>query len=459
MRFAPQSLRTQIVSLVLVSLVIAQVVTLVLLEDQRDLAVRAAIGDEAMGRAVNVVRLIEKVPESLRGQIVSAANSPLVQFEIGTVPVVDHASHDARGITEARVRALLDDDFSRDIRAELHEIDSSALPFTYLEPNMAEQHREMMRGQLLAVEMQLSIALSGGDWLNVSTRFERPPFQWPQFATLSFGLSASVILLVLFWYLLARVTGPLRLLADAAEKLGPEQCGPVLPSAGPREVKELIQTFNRMQDRIVRLVAERTRMLAAVGHDLRSPLTAMRVRSEMVEDDETRDSLIASIVEMQHMVEETLSFARGLADAEPQQNVNIESFLETLRESMLESFTLIQGDGVRVRVRPNAIRRALRNVIENAQRYSGGAEVSYASVADTVVIRVCDRGPGIPEPELERVFDPFIRLETSRSRDTGGHGLGLSIARSILRGHGGDIVLTNRSSGGLCASLILPIEA
>jgi signal transduction histidine kinase len=196
-----------------------------------------------------------------------------------------------------------------------------------------------------------------------------------------------------------------------------------------------------------------------MGHDLRSPLTAMRVRSEMVEDDETRDSLIASIVEMQHMVEETLSFARGLADAEPQQNVNIESFLETLRESMLESFTLIQGDGVRVRVRPNAIRRALRNVIENAQRYSGGAEVSYASVADTVVIRVCDRGPGIPEPELERVFDPFIRLETSRSRDTGGHGLGLSIARSILRGHGGDIVLTNRSSGGLCASLILPIEA
>jgi signal transduction histidine kinase len=162
---------------------------------------------------------------------------------------------------------------------------------------------------------------------------------------------------------------------------------------------------------------------------------------------------------MQHMVEETLSFARGLADAEPQQNVNIESFLETLRESMLESFTLIQGDGVRVRVRPNAIRRALRNVIENAQRYSGGAEVSYASVADTVVIRVCDRGPGIPEPELERVFDPFMRLEASRSRDTGGHGLGLSIARSILRGHGGDIVLTNRSSGGLCASLILPIEA
>lgn len=459
MRFAPQSLRLQIVGLVLVALVIAQAITLVLLEDQRNLAVRAAIGDEATGRAVNVVRLIEKAPESLRGQIVNAANSPLVQFEIGTIPVVDHASHDAKGATEARVRALLDEDFSREVRAELHEIDSSALPFTYLEPKMAEQHREMMRGQLLAVEMQLSIALSGGDWLNVSTRFERPPFQWPQFAALSFGLSAGFILLALFWYFLARVTGPLRLLADAAEKLGPEQCGPVLPTAGPREVRELIQAFNRMQDRIVRLVAERTRMLAAMGHDLRSPLTAMRVRSEMVEDEETRDSLIASIEEMQHMVEETLSFARGLADAEPRQDVDLGTFLEALRESMPEGFTLAQGDCVQVRVRPNAMRRALRNVIENAQRYSGGAEVSYAAVAETVTIRVCDRGPGIPEPELERVFDPFMRLEASRSRDTGGHGLGLSIARSILRGHGGDIVLSNRSSGGLCASLMLPLEA
>lgn len=456
MTLVPQSLRLQIVCLVLAALAVAQGVTLVLLEDQRGLAVRAAIGNEATGRAANVVRLIERAPVNLHGQIVSAANSPLVRFEIGTDPVVDHISHDANGATEARIRALLDDDFSREIRAELHEIDSSALPLPYLEPGMADQHREMMRGQMLTVELELSIALAGGDWLNVSTRFERPPLQWPQFATLSFGLSAAFILLAVFWYLLARVTGPLRLLAAAAEKLGPEQGAPVLASAGPREVRELIQAFNRMQDRIVRLVAERTRMLAALGHDLRSPLTAMRVRSEFVEDDETRDSMIASIEEMQHMVEETLSFARGLADGEPLQSVELGAFLKTLRQDMPDGFTLAQGERIEVPLRPNAMRRALRNLIENAQRYGSEAEVSFARTRGGAVIRVCDRGPGIPEPELERVFDPFMRLETSRSRETGGHGLGLSIARSILRAHGGDIVLSNRPEGGLCASLSLP---
>ncbi|MCU9840238.1 ATP-binding protein [Ruegeria sp. WL0004] len=459
MRLVPQSLRLQIVCLVLAALAVAQGVTLVLLEDQRNLAVRAAIGDEATGRAANVVRLIEKAPANLHEQIVRAANSPLVRFEIGADPVVDHVSHDARGTTEARIRALLDDDFSREIRAEMHEIDSSALPLPYLEPGMAEQHRELMRGQMLTVELELSIALAGGDWLNVSTRFERPPFQWPRFATLSFGLSAGFILLALFWYFLARVTEPLRLLAEAAEKLGPEQGGPVLINSGPCEVRELVQAFNRMQDRIFRLVAERTHILAAMGHDLRSPLTAMRVRSELVEDDETRESLIASVEEMQHMVEEALSFARGLADAEPEQRCDLGAFLETLRQDMPNGYVLNHGSSVKVSLRPNAMRRALRNVIENAQRYGTEAEVTYANEGGTAVIRICDRGPGIAEPELERVFDPFVRLETSRARATGGYGLGLSITRGILQAHNGDIVLSNRPDGGLCATLTLPLDA
>lgn len=459
MRLIPQSLRLQIVCLVLAALTVAQGVTLVLLEDQRNLAVRSAIGDEATGRAANVVRLIEKAPANLHEQIVKAANSPLVRFEIGSGPVVDHLSHDARGATAARIRALLGDDFSREIRAEMHEVDSSTLPLPYLEPGMAEQHREMMRGQMLTVELELSIALAGGDWLNVSTRFERPPFQWPRFATLSFGLSAGLILLALFWYLLARVTEPLRLLAEAAEKLGPEQGGPVLINSGPREVRELVQAFNRMQDRIFRLVAERTHILAAMGHDLRSPLTVMRVRSELVEDDETRESLIASVEEMQHMVEEALSFARGLADAEPEQRCDLGAFLETLRQDMPNGYVLNHDRSVEVSLRPNAMRRALRNVIENAQRYGSEAEVTYAVEGGTAVIRICDRGPGIPEPELERVFDPFVRLETSRARATGGYGLGLSITRGILQAHNGDIVLSNRPGGGLCATLTLPSDA
>ena len=459
MRLVPQSLRLQIVCLVLAALAVALGLTVILLEDQRSLAVRAAIGDEATGRAANVVRLIERAPAALHGQIVSAANSPLVRFEIGGAPSVDHLTHDTNGATEARVRALLGDAGDREIRAELHEVDSSALPLEFLEPDMAAEHREMMRGQMLAVELQLSIALAGGDWLNVATRFERPPLQWPQFATLSFGLSAGLILVALFWYLLAQVTGPLRLLASAAETLGPEQGAPVLKPAGPREVRELMHAFNRMQDRILRLVGERTRMLAALGHDLRSPLTAMRVRSEFVEDDETRESLISSIEEMQFMVEETLAFARGLADAEPAEPTELGAFLAALRQDMAAAFTLVEGAAVLLRLRPNAMRRALRNVIENAHRYGGGAVVSFAAEDGDAVIRVCDRGPGIEAADLERVFDPFMRLESSRSRETGGHGLGLSIARSILRAQGGDVVLRNREGGGLCAVLRLPLVA
>lgn len=458
MRLVPQSLRMQIVLLVVLALAAAQGVSLVLLADQRSLAVRAALGDEATGRAANVVRLLEAAPEALHDPIVRAATSPLVRFGIGAAPSVSHVTHDESGAAESRVRALLGDDFSREVRAELHEVDSSILPLPYLEPEMADMHREMMRGQVLAIELQLSIALRGGQWLNVSTRFERPPLQWPQYATLSFGLTAAFILIAVFWYLLARVTGPLRLLAAAAEKLGPYQGGVVLPGSGPQEIRELIQAFNRMQERIVRLVAERTRMLAALGHDLRSPLTAMRVRSEFVEDDETRGSLIASIEEMQAMVESTLSFARGLADTETAQTCGLGNFLQDLQQDMPQRFTLHHGSAIDVRLRPNAMRRALRNVIENALRYGKQAVVSYSADAGAAVITVCDTGPGIPEQDLERVFDPFMRLEASRSLDTGGHGLGLPIARSILRAHGGEVTLENRPEGGLRAVLTLPLN-
>ena len=198
-------------------------------------------------------------------------------------------------------------------------------------------------------------------------------------------------------------------------------------------------------------------MLAALGHDLRSPLTAMRVRAEFVEDDETRSSMISLIGEMQSMVETTLSFARGLADAEKLEDCDLGSFLQALQNDMLNGFELLPVNPVQICLRQNAMRRALRNVIENALRYGGAAQVEYRLQDGGAVITVSDPGPGIPETELERVFDPFTRLEGSRSLETGGHGLGLSIARTILRAHGGSLTLHNQPEGGLCAVLKLPL--
>lgn len=452
-----RSLRVQLVLLIIISLGVAQFVSLWLFADERSLAIRAALGFEAAGRAANVARLIEEAPADLRPSIIRAANSPLVRFDLGTKPLVQHSDHSDGGLVETRVRALLNDSYSRDIRVELHQIQGAILPLPNLSHEMTEMHLAMMRGELSAIEMNLSISIAGGQWLNVSTRFERPPIQWPLYSMLTFGLTAMALLVAVSWFVMTGLLGPLRRLARASERLGRGEDIDALPERGPQEVRELTAGFNRMQDRLTRFVADRTRVLAALGHDLRSPLTAMRVHSEMVEEDETRESLVATVEEMQSMVEATLTFAKGLSGNEPMQDVDLQSFLEALRGDMVVPFVLSDGPEVTVRLRPNAIRRALRNVIENAVRYGGSATLGWISAEGEIEISVIDRGPGIPTAELERVFDPFFRLEESRSMETGGHGLGLSIARSILRAQGGEISLANHPDGGLIATIRLPV--
>lgn len=452
-----RSLRVQLVLLIIIALGVAQFVSLWLFADERSLAIRAALGFEAAGRAANVARLIEEAPADLRPSIIRAANSPLVRFDLGTKPLVQHSDHSDGGLVETRVRALLNDSYSRDIRVELHQIQGAILPLPNLSHEMTEMHLAMMRGELSAIEMNLSISIAGGQWLNVSTRFERPPIQWPLYSMLTFGLTAMALLVAVSWFVMTGLLGPLRRLARASERLGRGEDIDALPERGPQEVRELTAGFNRMQDRLTRFVADRTRVLAALGHDLRSPLTAMRVHSEMVEEDETRENLVATVEEMQSMVEATLTFAKGLSGNEPMQDVDLQSFLEALRGDMVVPFVLSDGPEVTVRLRPNAIRRALRNVIENAVRYGGSATLGWISADGEIEISVTDRGPGIPTAELERVFDPFFRLEESRSLETGGHGLGLSIARSILRAQGGEISLANHPDRGLTATIRLPV--
>jgi signal transduction histidine kinase len=452
------NLRGQLVLLIVAALAVAQTISLWLFVDERGLAVRAALGFEAAGRAANVALLLEEAPQSLQQAILRAANSPLVRFDLSDIPAVDHESHADGGAVEARVRGLLGGANDREIRVELHEVEQGIPPMPHLAPEMAEMHLAMMRGELSAIEMQLSIALADGQWLNVGTRFERPPLQWPWASIVSFGITAAIILVSACWFLLTRLTGPLLRVSRAADRLGKGEAVDPLPLIGPSEVRGLTQAFNRMQARLTRFVADRTRLLAALGHDLRSPLTAMRVRAEMVDEDETRESLVASIEEMQEMVDATLAFARGMASSEVYETVDLKTYLKQLQADMIDGFTLDTANSISVSLRPQSVRRALRNIIENAQRYGGGAEVTFVHDAEYVQIRVSDNGPGVPEAELEQVFEPFFRLEKSRSRETGGTGLGLSIARTIVRAHGGDVALTNRTEGGLLVTVTLPLE-
>ncbi len=457
-RIIPKSLRGQLVLMILATFVIVQGFSLWLFMDERSLAVRAALELDAVGRAANVVRLLEAAPEELRPDILRAADSPLVRFTLASSATVDHANHIGNGSVIRQIQGLLDDSKEREIRTELHRI-GPPKDVANLSPEMSQMHENMMAIQMASVEMEISIALQDGNWLNVSTRFHRPPIQWPWVSTILFAL-ATLIITSIIWIALSRLTGPLRKLADSAENLGRGEPVPELPTQGPEELRRLTTAFNNMQVRLTRFVSERTRLLAALGHDLRSPLTAMRVRAEMVEDTETRERLAAIIAEMQEMVDSTLSFARGMVTSEESQSVDMYDFLDELTADLVAVGSAVNLDaqpGMNVRIKPVAMRRALRNVIENAIRYGQRADVKAEIVGNVVRITISDNGEGIPEADLERVFDPFVRIEKSRSLETGGTGLGLSIARTVIHAHGGEIKLSNNQQGGLQVEVVIPV--
>ena len=214
------SLRGQLVLLIVATLAIAQIFSLWLFVDERSLAVQTAQGLEAAGRAANVATLIEEAPPELHAAILRAANSPLVQFQVADQPQVDHDNHNDGGRIINRINALIGPDGHREIRVEIHEAPNTMPTMTRLPPQMDQMHVAMMQGELSAVEMQLAIGLSDGRWLNVATRFQRPPLQWPWAQAITFGVTAALLLIAACWFILSRITGPLRHLSDAAERLG-----------------------------------------------------------------------------------------------------------------------------------------------------------------------------------------------------------------------------------------------
>ncbi|MBN9009336.1 MAG: HAMP domain-containing protein [Rhizobiales bacterium] len=273
------------------------------------------------------------------------------------------------------------------------------------------------------------------------------------------SLILALVMLGLIIFAARRVTRPLKALAASAEAFGRGDAVAPLPESGPDEARRLIHAFNQMQERLSRFVTDRTRMLAAIGHDLRTPITSLKLRAEMVDDEETRQKMRATLDEMQHMTEATLAFARDDAGAEPSRAVDLAALIESAVDDLAEMGKPVSfADAGRLvySCRPTALKRAIGNLIENAIQYGERARVRLTAAPSGPVIAVEDDGPGIPAERIDEVFKPFTRLESSRSRETGGSGLGLSIARSIVLAHGGTLALRNREDGGLAAEIRLP---
>ncbi len=330
-------------------------------------------------------------------------------------------------------------------------------------PPSARWKALLIRASFPERRLLVSMQLPSGEWLNIRVAIgPLTPFLQRSFL-IPFALMALATTALVIWGV-QQFSAPMRQLAEAAERLGTDVNAPPMPEAGPSEVMKAARAFNTMADRIRRFVRDRTFLLTAIGHDLRTPITRLKLRAEWMDDEEQRGKMLADLDELEGMVAATLAFGRDDAASESMRAVDLAELLRTILDEAADArtggaeLTGYEGpDHQPVRARPVAIKRALSNLVNNALNYGGNARVCLQEPKDGLVtVLVEDNGPGIPPGELDRVFEPFHRLEVSRNRETGGTGLGLPIARNILRAHGGDVVLSNRPSGGVKAAVTLP---
>jgi signal transduction histidine kinase len=308
---------------------------------------------------------------------------------------------------------------------------------------------------------QAELRLADGSPVTIDVRPQVKPLSpW-----LPFVLLGQLLLMLGCTWLAVRIAlQPLSRLAEAVENLDPNAHPVQLDEDGPREVAYAARAFNTMQARIAEYLKERMQLLAAISHDLQTPITRMKLRAEFMDDSVEKDKLAHDLEEIEHLVREGVAYARSIHGAtETSCRINLDSFLDSLvldYQDTGQDVSLCGKNGAVIATRPHALKRILVNLVDNALKYAGTAEVVVTGSVDTgVSISVMDRGPGISEDALNDVFKPFFRLENSRNRDTGGTGLGLAIAQQLAQAIGGSLSLSNREGGGLCATLYLKPSA
>lgn len=372
----------------------------------------------------------------------------------------DHTAHDLSSAsldlhwTAVSTARLTDQTSSRidSVRGRLRELmpglAEADFRLGYADDDPVEDARHLLVG---------SLRLADGTWLNFSAALFRPAK--PEHATLLSTSAMAVGILLLGLIVVQLIGRPLRALSDAADRIGGRGPTLLVPEEGPREVRHAAQAFNRMQNRIDHMITDRTQALAAVSHDLRTPIARLRLRAGFVEDAELQRQIDADLDEMDAMIGTTLAYLRGDQEMEPIRATNLAAILETLCDDATDAGKKAQYDGpalANLNARPVALKRGFANLIENALHYGGTANVRLCAGKASIVVDIEDCGPGIPEAQMEAVFEPFRRLDPARSR--GGSGLGLTIARQVVAAHGGTITLANRPEGGLRATVRLPRE-
>ena len=457
-RLWPRSLLGQLLLAVAGALLVAQAISAVLLlrasEERRD----------------------QRLVGSLAVQLIAASSAPAAgdgegrpggmrgmrrfRVQVSEAPLFPRGDRD-----EPRLTAALREVLAEQGVAEVHRVRVVSRP-ALQDPRVLER---LARGRpvgregapLAATRIVLASAPAGPHrWL--TARALSPPRERGAYQALVVQTAVLFgILMLAIWLLLRRITGPLAALTRRVEEFGRNQAteGQLAPE-GPDDLRRLIGAHNAMESRIAGMLDEKDVMLGAIGHDLKTPLAALRVRIESVEDDAERGRMAATIEDITRTLDDILSLARVGRASEPPERTELAALAASVVEEfedMGEPVELAEGSRVVAPVHVTWAKRALRNLVSNAVRYGGSAVVEVSREGNDAVLRVTDHGPGIPADRIADMTEPFTRGEASRNRETGGAGLGLTLARAIAEAHGGRLVLANRAEGGLSAELRLPI--
>ena len=485
MRIIPQSLVGRALAVLLAGLAVSHLISLTIYAGDRQRVSVTAAGHRVAEHIAGAAVAIERAPPQARPALARSFWGPgfRVSWTAGSLVADEDGGWRAReargvlrdylgGIAAERIRVAYRDAAGPGawFQPEYGDDRWAEMMGRHMGGGMGGMGRGMMGGGPAGRTGPMSHLWSGGEVLEVSLRlndgswlnFAAPPvtvaafWRSPYFLSI---LATTLMVIGLSVWALRRSTAPLATLAGAADRLGRDVNAPPLDENGPSEVRHAARAFNQMQRRLKSFVADRTQMLAAVSHDLRTPITRLRLRAEFIDDAEAQKKTLADLDEMESMIAATLAFAAEDAGGEPAAAFDLGVLLRGLCDDAADAGRDAAYDGpakLAFTGRAAALKRLFGNLIDNAVKYGKRARVGLTAADGRVVVTVADDGSGIPEAELEKVFQPIYRVERSRSRDTGGTGLGLAVVRSVARAHGGEATLANRPGGGLVATVTLP---
>lgn len=428
----PRSLHTRILLVLLVGLALAHVLTFALVLAERSMAMRGMMVTYLASDIASSVAVLERLPADERAQWLTRLSRRNYRLTL-----------DAAAASAPTASSKL----AQSVASELAQALAPGRPLQVIE------------GASPTTALRVLLPLADGTPLVVE--LDEPRLRISPWAWAALALQLALLAGLSVWAV-RTATQPLQAFAHAADTLKPEHPTAPLNESGPSEVARAAAAFNRMQQRIAAHVTERMQILAAVSHDLQTPITRMRLRADLHGDTALRDKLHADLAEMQSLVEEGIAYARSAhAAQEPLQRVDLQSLVQSIVLDYNDAgrpVQLIDAAPLHADTRPQALRRLVCNLVDNALKFAGSAEVQLTASGTGWALQALDRGPGIPPDQLDAVLQPFVRLEDSRHRGTGGTGLGLAIANQLAQGLGGTLRLENREGGGLAARFSMDLK-